>query len=55
MKQLHEYIMQCDATESFARVISLQLLCLTIKEYKMHPENWGNYEAHLNKTNVYVQ
>lgn len=33
---------------------SLQLLCLTMKEYKMHPENWENYEAHQ-KTNVYVQ
>lgn len=45
------YIMQYDATEFF---FPLHLLCLTMKEYKMHPENWENYEAHLKKTNIYV-
>lgn len=35
MKQLHEYIMQYDAT-----VFSPpHNYCLTMKEYKMHPEN----------------
>lgn len=52
MKQLHEYIL-CNMMQKSC-FFSLQLLCLTMKEYKMHPENWENYEAHQ-KTNVYVQ
>lgn len=52
MKQLHEYILCNMMQKSYFFPYNY---CLTMKEYKMHPENWENYEAHLKKTNVYVQ